>query len=327
MLATLAFAFALPSCTDGSEPLRFEPQRSVSNGHAPAAGRHATPPFFRVDGGRGATLHLLGTIHLGPAEGWSFPHPIDDAVETARSVLVEVDLRGMTEEVASQATMRHGILPADTPLSKVISPETAKLIEIHEQALTTSGAPPHVREAMKPWLIMVLMVETTIEESELSPKQSVEEGLMAALGGRELLSLETLDQQLAFFGDMPIPLQELMLQHTLNQLDEAQSQLAEMVVAWQTNDQTSLFRFAYEGIDEVPGLRAFYDVLIDGRNRSWVPRLIELLEDPERAGTTVLVAVGALHLMGPEGVPSLLEDAGYRVESPPEAKRADSGNP
>ena len=89
---------------------------------------------------------------------------------------------------------------------------------------------------------------------------------------------------------------------------------SELVEAWRTGDLELLFHIAYEGVEETPDLQAFYDVLIDGRNQNWVPRLIDLLEDPKRADTTVLMAVGALHLVGPHGVPHLLEEAGYRVD-------------
>ena len=321
------FAFALLSCTTESPQVRFDHERQMSSAPAAVPARKATPPFYRVDGGRGATLQLLGTIHLGPEEGWTFPPRVDGAIETASSVLLEIDLRDMTEEEVSQTVIRHGILPADTPLSKLISTETKKLIEKHEDALTMSGAPPHVREAMQPWFIMMLLAETTIQQSGMSVKYSVEESLMETLDGRELLSLESLDQQLAFFGELPIPVQELMLRQTLNEWDDALSQLEEMVEAWRTHDETALLRIAYDGIGEVPGLRAFYDVLIDGRNRSWTPRLVELLEDPARSGTSVVVAVGALHLVGPAGVPSLLREAGYRVDDRSEGNRGDAGQP
>ena len=43
-------------------------------------------------------------------------------------------------------------------------------------------------------------------------------------------------------------------------------------------------------------------------------QLVGLLEDVDRAGTRVLVGVGALHLVGENGLPNLLREAGYRVE-------------
>ena len=65
----------------------------------------------------------------------------------------------------------------------------------------------------------------------------------------------------------------------------------------------------------MPDLGAFYEVLLDGRNRTWLGPLVDWLEDPRLADTTILVAVGALHLVGPQGVPELLRADGYRVTS------------
>jgi uncharacterized protein len=57
---------------------------------------------------------------------------------------------------------------------------------------------------------------------------------------------------------------------------------------------------------DFPELRA---ALVTRRNRAWLPAVEALLA----AGETGLVVVGALHLVGPEGLPALLEQAGYRV--------------
>src|SRR5438552_1991916 len=50
--------------------------------------------------------------------------------------------------------------------------------------------------------------------------------------------------------------------------------------------------------------------VIEGRNRSWLPRLHALAAD-ERAHT--LAVVGALHTVGPVGLPALLRAAGCNV--------------
>jgi hypothetical protein len=264
----------------------------------------ATPPFFVVEAGDGANLHLLGTIHVGPAPGWIFPEPIEAAIRDARALVMEIDLRQTTEESISQAMVRHGILPAETPLSKLVSPETARLLDAH------------VREAMQPWLIMSVLVETMLAEADYSPARSVEEFLLARLDDRELIGLETVDEQLAFLGDLPMALQEIVLQETLVHSDTANADLEALIRAWRENDSAELLRFAREGADEFPELHAFYDVILDGRNRDWLAPLVELLEDPARQGTSVLVAVGALHLVGPSGLPNLLEEAGYAVRVP-----------
>lgn len=318
-------SIALVSCATAPDSKVSE--QDAAGSAISAESRMAAPPFFRVAGGRGATIELLGTFHLGPAEGWVFSPEVEEAIANANSMLMEIDLRDSTQESISDSLMRHGILPANTPLSKVVGPETTRLLETYDARLTTHGFPEPVREAMQPWYIMMMVIEATIQESEMQADQSVEETLMRKLGDRELLSLETLDEQLGFFGALPIPLQELMLQQTLHEWDEALGNLSELAEAWRTNDLDWLLHNAYEGVEETPDLQSVYEVLIDGRNRNWVPRLMDLLEDPKRADTTVLMAVGALHLVGPHGVPNLLEEAGYRVDIETHTKVEKSNHP
>jgi len=57
------------------------------------AGGRVTPPFFRIGGGGGATLLVLGTIHLGPPGGWLLSSEIERGLEEADAFVLEIDLR------------------------------------------------------------------------------------------------------------------------------------------------------------------------------------------------------------------------------------------
>jgi len=50
--------------------------------------------------------------------------------------------------------------------------------------------------------------------------------------------------------------------------------------------------------------------LVTDRNRRWVDRIETLLDDDE----DYLIVVGALHLIGQDGVPKQLERGGYHVQ-------------
>ncbi len=56
------------------------------------------------------------------------------------------------------------------------------------------------------------------------------------------------------------------------------------------------------------GIGNFTEVLLYNRNRNWVAKLKDLMP-----GKTLLVAVGAGHLPGDQGVINLLRKAGYTV--------------
>ena len=60
-----------------------------SGGPGDVAGE-AHPPLYRASGGAGADLLLLGTIHLGPAEGWRYSTAIEAALRSADSAVLEI---------------------------------------------------------------------------------------------------------------------------------------------------------------------------------------------------------------------------------------------
>ena len=50
--------------------------------------------------------------------------------------------------------------------------------------------------------------------------------------------------------------------------------------------------------------------ILTGRNDAWLVKLLPMLEQREKP----FVAVGAAHLVGPDGLPALLEAQGYTVK-------------
>lgn len=52
-----------------------------------------------------------------------------------------------------------------------------------------------------------------------------------------------------------------------------------------------------------------YEAFLGYRNRAWIPKIIDYLNDDEK----VLIAVGQGHLIGPENIRGLLTEAGYIV--------------
>lgn len=64
-----------------------------------------------------------------------------------------------------------------------------------------------------------------------------------------------------------------------------------------------------------PGVETLLDdpelreALVEGRNRDWMPAITAMLEQAPRP----LIAVGAGHMGGPQGLPVLLREAGYTV--------------
>ena len=80
----------------------------------------------------------------------------------------------------------------------------------------------------------------------------------------------------------------------------------QLVTAWRTGDIAYMEETLLAEIADYPEL---YEAIVADRNRNWVNTIDKLLRDEE----DYLVIVGALHLIGKDGMPQLLEARGYKV--------------
>lgn len=319
LLVTL---FASTGCAGGT-PEGGGPAPAMtgtSTDRAAASEWYDRPPLYRVDGGAGADLIMLGTIHLGPAEGWSLSPEALGALEVASLLVLELDPRKINEEAVSNVVANMVMLDPPQTLESVLRPETYALLEKMNAQVSAMGLPRSVRKHMKPWFVAAGLIESATVAVGYPSSQSVEGLLVAGLENRPLIGLETFKGQLELFDNLPAELQDVMLYDTLLRLDETGAGIKQLIQAWRTTDEAVLEQIAREGIEELPELELFYDRLLNQRNRNWHTQLEPLLEDAQRADQTILVGVGALHLVGPESVLSLLSKSGYSVSRIPQTE-------
>jgi hypothetical protein len=62
-------------------------------------------------------------------------------------------------------------------------------------------------------------------------------------------------------------------------------------------------------LDEMKQYPELYRTIVVNRNVSWLEQIEELLDDQD----DYLVIVGALHLIGEDGIPSLLDERGREI--------------
>src|SRR5690606_32147217 len=88
---------------------------------------------------------------------------------------------------------------------------------------------------------------------------------------------------------------------------ELEGQMDAMISAWISGDFDTLERTM---LSDMQGHPALYDKLVVFRNTNWVGQIETLLEDDD----DYLIIVGALHLVGEDGVPEMLERRGHPVQ-------------
>jgi uncharacterized protein len=80
----------------------------------------------------------------------------------------------------------------------------------------------------------------------------------------------------------------------------------ELVDAWRHGD----IAFMQDNmLDEMKKYPELYRTIVVDRNRNWLGKIQELLDDED----DYLIVVGALHLIGEDGLPALLAQQGVEV--------------
>jgi uncharacterized protein YbaP (TraB family) len=128
---------------------------------------------------------------------------------------------------------------------------------------------------------------------------------MATEQKKELLGLEKVEDQLAVFDAIPDSLEIRSIMNMVNDFDAQKKEFNRMSTIYKSQDLEAL----YQLIAESPEMMGSQELLLDRRNRNWIPVM-----DSAMKKTSTFFAVGAGHLGGNQGVLELLRKQGYSVK-------------
>jgi uncharacterized protein len=123
---------------------------------------------------------------------------------------------------------------------------------------------------------------------------------------KDIIGLETIEEQIEIFAHLSIEERRHYVLYSLAEVDNIARGLDAIVSAWRTGDTNVLEQLLSKGLEKFPNL---YSKLTTDRNRKWLPTITGLLNDDHDC----LVVVGALHLVGKDGIVELLQRQGYQV--------------
>ena len=268
--------------------------------HAPSTGKHM---LFRAHGPKGATVYLLGSVHLLTPEAGVLPAEVDSAFAHAKSVALEVSLDSMM--MRSQELLLRGRYANGATLRSSLSPATiAKLDSI----LPAYGLTLDQVNGFKPWVVALVLTQQAMAGAHFQPQFGVDAQInaRARATGKPVMGLESVDFQLGLFDSLSPADQEKMLLDERPPAEEAKD-LTLVKDAWLAGDAARLDSLLNSRMTSAPGLLA---TLLTNRNRSWIPKLETMLQGSD----DVLVVVGAGHLVGKQGVVEMLRAKGYTIE-------------
>lgn len=248
------------------------------------------------------TIYLLGSIHLLTPDAYPLAPAIEQAYAASDVAVFELDLGEV--QAGAMALMQAGLYADGSALCDHVAPATCALVTSRLDSLAMLR--PAVERA-EPWLAGMLLTTGTLAEAGYRADLGLDHHFYAraTADAKPTRGLETLAQQVAFFDTLPHAEQEAFLRYTLDEIDRAVASVDALVAAWKAGDAQALVALSGD-LDAMPALRAR---LLTERNRAWVPTLAALVAE----GRTPFVVVGALHLVGPDGLLALLEAEGYTV--------------
>jgi len=272
---------------------------------AAAASSNGAGLVYQVEGPNGR-FYLAGSMHLLHAERASLPAPLERAYRNSASIVMEIDTDDGDAQDAGARLLEAAQLAPDASLQALLGEARWNTVRT---ALTEAGFDAERASRFEPWGLALLLTQAGFARQGYTSAAGVEQQLTerARRDGKPISGLETAAMQIALLDGLDMNVQRQMLDLTLEEVQEMPQMLDELEDAWRAGDLQRLEALLLEGYRQMPEL---YTALLVERNRRWVSQI--------RAWPTTspprLVLVGALHLVGEQGLPALLQRAGYTVE-------------
>lgn len=241
--------------------------------------------------------YLFGTIHMICPEDLQIGDSLKVSVSQADRLFLELD---MDAPGIMMKTMKRSMLPSGTIRDLMNPGDYHRLESFMKDSL---GMPMFLMNKMKPFTLMSVMYSKFLP---CNKPASLEETLMqmAKKQHKEILGLETVEEQLAVFDRIPDTMEIRMLMGLIDDFQGQRDEFGRMIQAYRQRDLTELGRM----INNSPDIDGFEDLLLVNRNKKWIPVM-----KTEMNRSTCLFAVGAGHLPGTDGVIDLLRKEGYTV--------------
>ena len=270
---------------------------------------HSHGALFRISRD-GEMAYLFGTIHVGATSFYPLAPQVSEALAEATQLVLELDTRA--DAAFDQAVARHASYADGDHIRNHVSADTLRRLV---RALHAVGIPLSDVGHLKPWLLANMLIGIALEQNGFQRAHGNESFLLDAVQARGagLAELESADYQLSLFDTLGEVDAESYLREALDDLSSgsAMKKARAVIDAWSSGDAHALDALIPATIGAGTVTSDFTRrTLLDRRNPEMAQRIGHIMKD----GKVSFVGVGLLHLLGPNGLPQLLAQRGYRVE-------------
>lgn len=243
--------------------------------------------------------YIYGTIHSYDKRAFVFRDLVDAYMKKCKAFGMEIKL----DDFDPFSLLGQIQMPGDTTLPMLIGDSSFRLLETMMRDSFKFELSMFVR--IKPMFLVGLMQMPSGDGDDYT--DFLDEYLMnkAKDAKQELIGIETIAEQLHAVDLIPLKEQaHMMLEETIHP-DSGGMDIGDLLDVYKTGNLDSLYKMYQKG--ELSN--EFNKALITDRNHRMADRI-----DSIAHCKPIFIAVGALHLPGPEGVLNLLRGKGYEVE-------------
>lgn len=255
--------------------------------------------------------YLFGTIHLLCADDAVLSDNMKKVIREADEVYFEVDMDNLLDMFGAVSKMK---MKGDTTLRDLLNEdEYEKVRSFFEEQ--RGMLPFSMLEQYKPILAASLLQGGAMACEKTAVMEQV---IMqdAKQYDKKIKGLETMAYQAGILDSIPYHIQARQLVDYINEVTQPGTKDSELTEMWKAYNEQDLAKLEQLLIKSDIGINNYTDLLLYRRNNNWVVKLKTLLTEK-----SLLIAVGAGHLPGDQGVINLLKKAGYTL-TPIQNKRA-----
>lgn len=295
---SLLTALLLVSCGDAKSQKEEEKKTKESQDKLDDDGQTL---LWKISGnGLEQPSYLYGTMHMIPKEHFVMGTQMQEKLKSSDALVMEIG------DIMSQGLKMMSLMKLDTGhVSDFFTP--AQYDSILVWAEQEMGMKKEMFEtqfgSMKPFMIMQLM--TQMQFGDDTKSYELEFMKMAKEEDLEMLGLETIEQQVGFFDEIPKEDMADMIMMSIRDTSKTDQMTEDMTRLYHDQKTDSLLTFM---LKSNPEMMKFEDLLLNNRNKDWIPKIEEIIKDKQ-----AFIAVGAAHLLGDKGVIELLKKEGYEL--------------
>ncbi|SUZ68332.1 uncharacterized protein METZ01_LOCUS21186 [marine metagenome] len=251
-----------------------------------------------------AELYLVGSVHALNVTLRPLPDQLENAFEQSTHLAVEVDVT-KTSVPAPAWVSKHLLLPNNSGLTSLLD-ETRRdrlacILEQMSIDYVSIGR-------LKPALAAMQISRARLSNLGYQAKWGMEQQFLHRVGHREVLELESPEEQLLLIASPTLEVQLEMFDESLIGHNEFNAELISLMSAWLAGDDEALAQLFGDRGRHSSEYREFQYRLVNQRNVGFAQKIETFLASPG----TYFVLVGAAHLGGSDGVVRLLDARGHK---------------